>query len=443
MSEFTPSDLSDLGPPIRLARPALLNSGKVAAKRSVRPRIVSKLLNEQFAALTGREAQDFLLPTRLFEFNLQKTDEVILQESSENGFPLIVLRKGEVIVNFDIRATQAFEWKDSKRPIYTYIPGFNIQTIPPVVRRPLSNLLEAGHSSGNNDVIDKYRRLPLTSFEFVVLLLNLIATANAEKNHLSFHWPEGKRAVFVSFHDVDTGGFLRRGDRDPLFLVERKHKIRSTWFVTTTFLGGDKKKIEFLLRSGNEVGWHDYNHDHRLPFSPFTEQRVQMLKNSWLCEPENYPAGMRTPKLIKSNHLYDILDRSCSNLRYDTSFLQGIVPYYLWVNGRNTNILEIPITVPTDIVVWNALSGSSSSRRAATILETQIERTKKLIEVGGIISIVTHPEKDLSEQPELLDVYDQYLSYIENCPEIGIMTGGELFKYWSKNRVPAVSLVPN
>jgi hypothetical protein len=63
--------------------------------------------------------------------------------------------------------------------------------------------------------------------------------------------------------------------------------------------------------------------------------------------------------------------------------------------------------------------------------------------VGGIISIVTHPEKDLSEQPELLDVYDQYLSYIENCPEIGIMTGGELFKYWSKNRVPAVSLVPN
>lgn len=443
MNNFMVSDLSDLGIPFRLTRPILVNSGMVASERMVRPKIVPKSLNDEIMEVTGRSAKEFAFPTRVFEFDLQHTDQVIVQEATERGLPLIISRRGEVIVNFDIRATQAFEWKDSKRPIYTYLPGFNIQTIPPVIRRPLSNLLQSGHSSGSNDVVAKYRRLPLTNFEFVILLLNLITKGNSEVDTRSFHWPEGKRAVFVPFHDVDTGGFLRRGDRDPLFLVERKHKIRSTWFVTTTFLGGDKKKIEFLLRSGNEVGWHDYNHDHRLPFSPFTEQRVQMLKNSWLCEPENYPAGMRTPKLLKSNHLFDVLDRSCSNLRYDTSFLQGIVPYYLWVNGRNTNILEIPITVPTDIVVWNELSGSSSSRRAATILEAQIERTKKLIEVGGTISIVTHPEKDLSEQPELLDVYDQYLSYIENCPEIGIMTGGELFKYWSKNHMPEVSLVPN
>ena len=40
----------------------------------------------------------------------------------------------------------------------------------------------------------------------------------------SFHWPEGKQAVFVPFHDVDTGGFLKRGDRSPLFLVEQKHE---------------------------------------------------------------------------------------------------------------------------------------------------------------------------------------------------------------------------
>jgi hypothetical protein len=108
------------------------------------------------------------------------------------------------------------------------------------------------------------------------------------------------------------------------------------------------------------------------------------------------------------------------------------------VNGRKTNILEIPITVPTDIVVWNALSGSVPSRRAATILETQIERTKKLIEVGGIISIVTHPEKDLSEQPELLDVYDQYLAYIKSCPDVMIATGGQLFKYWTQDRSRSV-----
>src|SRR5262249_50665964 len=148
MTSLISSDLNDLGLPIRLPRPVLLNSGKEVSQRSVTPCIVSEPLNERFSSLTGRTAQEFVFPTRLFEFELRTTDEVILQDSAGNGFPLIVRREGEIIVNFDILATRRFEWKDSKRPIYTHIPGFNIQSIPPVVRRPLSNLLQANHSSG-------------------------------------------------------------------------------------------------------------------------------------------------------------------------------------------------------------------------------------------------------------------------------------------------------
>jgi peptidoglycan-N-acetylglucosamine deacetylase len=434
MTEFVRSDLSELGLPIRLGRPVFINAGEIAQERLVTPRLISTLLNKQFVALTGAAVEDFVFTLRLFHFQLQKTDEVILRESAESGFPLVVLRDGEIIVNFDILETRRFEWKDSSRPIYTYIPGFNVQRIPRMVRRPLSNFLQAGYSSGNGDVSEKYRRLPLTRFEFAILLLNLIVTAFSKKKAIPFHWPAGKRAVFVPFHDVDTGGFLKRGGRDSLFKVEEKHQIRSTWFIPTAYLGQERNKVEFLLESGHEIGWHGHNHDHRLPYSPFAERRVKILKDSWLCRPENYPAGMRTPKLLKSNHLFDLLDRSCSNLRYDTSFLQGIVPYDLWVHGRSTNILEIPITVPTDIVVWNALGGIAPSHRAARILETQIERTKKLIEAGGLISIVTHPEEDLSEKPELLYVYDQYLSFIKSCSDVEIMTGGELFRYWSNKR---------
>jgi hypothetical protein len=86
--------------------------------------------------------------------------------------------------------------------------------------------------------------------------------------------------------------------------------------------------------------------------------------------------------------------------------------------------------VPTDIVVYNSSPGIPRCRRAATILEAQIARTKQLIEVGGVISIVTHPEKDLSERPEFLDVYDEYLSFIKSRTDLWITTGGELFKYW-------------
>jgi len=245
-------------------------------------------------------------------------------------------------------------------------------------------------------------------------------------------WPRGKRAAFLSIHDVDTSGFLRRRQSDALFRLEQQHDIRSTWFIPTAILEGRKEAIDFLLQSGHEVGWHGYKHDHKLPFEPFAEQQVQNSKKSYLALPQSFPMGMRTPKLLKSNHLFDILDRSWPALSYDTSFRQGILPYYLWVNGRKSRILEIPTTVPTDIHLYNQSHHIRRSRKLETILEAQITRTKQLLEVGGIISIDTHPEKDLSERPGFLELYGEYLSYIKSCSDVWFTTAGELFKYWTR-----------
>jgi hypothetical protein len=143
---------------------------------------------------------------------------------------------------------------------------------------------------------------------------------------------------------------------------------------------------------------------------------------------------MRLPKLLKSNALFELLEQRCPTLRYDTSFLHGIVPYPLWVNGRRSRILEIPTTVPTDIRVHNELLGLNRTRRSAAILKAQIARTEQLLEVGGLISIVTHPEKELSEKPELLEVYDQYLSYLRSRDDIWFTTAGTLFTYWTGAR---------
>ena len=424
------SDFKDLGLPIRLARRIRVNSARTINEGVVRPTITSKELNEEVTQITGRAPEEFQLSTRIFELDPLESDQVIVR-TVESSLPMIVRRDEEIIVNFDIRATQAFRFGDSKRPIYTYIPGFNIQRIPTVIRRPLSNLVQSVYSRRKGDVAQGYSKLPLTSFEFVILFLNKILARGSGYENRPFQWPPGKRAVFVSFHDVDTGGLLRRRERDPLFRLEQKRQIHSTWFVPTAVLKGKKEPIDFLLQSGNEVGWHGHKHDHRLPFKPYTDQHVQMLKKSFLGEPENFPTGMRCPKLLKSNYLFDLLERSCPALCYDTSFSQGIVPYYLWLNGRQSKILEIPITVPTDIGVYNKLHGIPRPYRSEAILKAQIERTKKLLEVGGIISIVTHPEKDLTERPEFLDIYDQYLFYVKSCPDIWFATAGELFRYWT------------
>ena len=423
-------DLKDLGVPIRLPGAIHANSARTVAEGVFRPTITSKELNNELTRITGVAPEEFSLSTCVFEFDLLESDQVIVR-TVESSLPLIVLRNEEVIVNFDIRATQAFRFGDSKRPIYTYIPGFNIQRIPTVTRRPLSNFVQSMYSSRKGKVAQDYSKLPLTSFEFVILLLNKVLVRTPGYENRAFQWPSKKRSVFVSLHDVDTGGLLRRRERDPLFRLEQKYQIHSTWFVLTSVLKGKKERVDFLLQSGNEVGWHGHRHDHRLPFKPHGDQQVQMLRNSFLAEPDNFPTGMRCPKLQKSNYLFELLERSCPALCYDTSFSQGIVPYYLWLNGRQSKILEIPITVPTDIGVYNKLHGVPRLRRFEAILDAQVARTKRLMEVGGLISIVTHPEKDLTEQPEFLDIYDQYLRYVKSCPDIWFATAGELFRYWT------------
>jgi peptidoglycan/xylan/chitin deacetylase (PgdA/CDA1 family) len=426
------SDFSELGLPMRLVRPVQVNPVNGAKTDVVRPEITSRELNEEFTDLIGAAADTFALSTRVPEFQTRADDEVLVQ-AGRNGAPLVVRRDEEVIVNFDVRATQAVHFEDSGRPLYTYIPGFDIRAVPEAIRRPVSNLVQALRAPKRIDVLRTWRRLPLTGFEFTVLLLNTILARGLSDRRV-FQWPFGKRAVFVALHDVDTGGFLRRRERDALFRIEAKHGIRSTWFIPTTILNRDTRAIDFLMEAGHEVGWHGHKHDHRDHIKPFARTAVRALMSSRLADPVNSPTGMRLPKLLKSNLLFELLE-SCQSLRYDTSFLQGIAPYYLWVSGKPSRILEIPTTVPTDILVYNQLHGLSSSRKADAVLQAQIARTEKVLEVGGVASIVTHPEKTLSERPDFLNIYDQYLSYIRGRSDIWFATAGQLFRHWTGESV--------
>jgi peptidoglycan/xylan/chitin deacetylase (PgdA/CDA1 family) len=427
------SDFGDLGLPVRLSRPVRFNNTNGAALEVVRPEIVSKELEEQFVQLTGTASGTVVLSTRLFDLPARQGDEVLVRAGG-NGAPMVVRRDGEVIINFDVQATQAVHVQDSKRPLYTYIPGFNIHSVPEGIRRPVSNLVEALHAPKRRDVTAAFSQLPLTGFDFTVLLVQLILEHGAPEQHRPYRWPGGRRAAFVALHDVDTGGFLKRRERDPLFRIEAKHGIHSTWFVPTAILNRNPNAVDFLLESGHEVGWHGHKHDHRDHVGPFALAAVHALANSRLGVDSQTPTGMRLPKLLKSNYLFELLDEMCPNLRYDTSFLQGIVPYYIWLGGRPSRILEIPTTVPTDIVVYNRLQHLARGRRAEAILDAQIARTERLIQAGALVSIVTHPEKALSERPDLLEVYDRYLSYIRSRSDIWSTTAGELFKYWTSAR---------
>ena len=47
---------------------------------------------------------------------------------------------------------------------------------------------------------------------------------------------------------------------------------------------------------------------------------------------------------------------------------------------------------------------------------------------------MTHPETGLSERPDFLEVYDQYLTAIRQNRDIWFTTAGELCRYWLAGR---------
>lgn len=382
--------------------------------------------------IIGADPSNIKISTLLFDYRPKKGDQVIAYSKEKNN-PLVILRAGKPVYNFDLSIARQFSFLDSKRPKYTYLPLFNIRKIPSKFRRYISNIVASKSHSFNKtqDVIEYHRRLPIHPNDFITILLNKIDSHYLNIKSPIYKWPQNKKAAFISLHDVDSDRLLKLKKKDPLLSTVNKHGIKGTWYFLTTVI--EKKgrgDLAFLEDDGHELGWHGYNHDHRLPFGRHTKRRIKHLNRSILVDLRGYPLGMRTPKLLKTKHLFDSLEANCPTLSFDTSFLHGIVPYYFSDKESKHRILEIPTTVLTDIRLYNELSFLPEAKKFETILKIQIERTDKLIELGGLISIATHPETDITERPGLLEIYDKYLSYLRSRDDIWFTTAGSIYEYW-------------
>jgi peptidoglycan/xylan/chitin deacetylase (PgdA/CDA1 family) len=401
----------------------------------VRPSFATRQQDVAFHEIAGASIGSVALDLTVFDLALAPADEIVVAAAG-TGMPLVVRRGVDTIVNFDLHLTRECPVLDSKRPIYTYLPRFNIHSVPERIRRPISNFVESTRIRANGKAVGDYGRLPLTDFEAALILLRVASCDSGQDPAPIAAWPYAKRAMFVSLHDVDTDRLLTQGERNPLFRIEAKHNLKSTWFVPSYLSEKRVSALTFLSEAGHEVGWHGHKHDHRDHVPGFADEAVAGLLRSPIGGTSGRPIGMRLPKLLKSRYLFRRIEERCPTLKYDTSFVRGVLPYRLWLDGRESSILEIPTTVPTDIRLHNELHGVPNVKRADKILQSQVCRTEQLIKAGAVISIVTHPERTLSERPDLLDAYDQFLSYIQGRDDIWFAKAGELFSYWTA-RLPS------
>ena len=199
-------------------------------------------------------------------------------------------------------------------------------------------------------------------------------------------WPKGKQFALVLTHDVDT----QRGHDRALKLAEMEKELgfcSSFNFVCRRYQIS-KILLENLRDNGFEIGNHGVYHDGKKIDSLGIFQERSRIINDFIKEWG--VAGFRAPSMLMNlewiHHLN--IEYDCST--FDTDPFEpcpegvGTIFPFMIPHGENTDIVELPYTLPQDFTLF-VLMKEKSSR----IWERKLEW---IAEKGGMVLLNTHPD---------------------------------------------------
>jgi len=257
------------------------------------------------------------------------------------------------------------------------------------------------------------------AFPFDPILLQALARARREGGFSPrpAFWPENRQAALIVTHDVDTGPGQTRVHR--LTRVEEEVGLRAAYNFVLRRYPLDESLLRDLKSRGHEVGCHGLLHDGKL----FENPEVYRTRMDLLLEfaRRHDVAGFRAPSLLRRA---EWLARE--PWLYDSSFplnepggpQPGGIHYpYPFRLGR---LIELPITLPQDHLLWNVLRQEN--------LDAWIGTAERLIEEGGLLVLLTHP--DYTYEGRRLDLYRRFLERCRADARLWIALPREVAAWW-------------
>jgi peptidoglycan/xylan/chitin deacetylase (PgdA/CDA1 family) len=223
--------------------------------------------------------------------------------------------------------------------------------------------------------------------------------------------PRSTTPVVVS-HDLDSAEGLR-------LLVERFLPLeeavgaRSVNFVVPCAWPLDHALLGEVKDRGHDVGVHGFDHANRTPFAEDAERKRRLDGAADFARRYDV-AGYRAPSLLRTRALLRDLS---TRYRYDSSIPTsgGLfpVPNSGCASARPFSIegiTELPVTMPRD--------GSLRflGYTVSEIVELWTRCAERIADSGGIVMILTHCERRFSGNPEMLEAYRRFLTFIAERP---------------------------
>ena len=288
--------------------------------------------------------------------------------------------------------------------------------------------------------MEKLRKLPL-----FVQDRRLMTTTHRTMERVE--WPEGvKCPVCISFDfDAQIGIMsysygdrlcqITEGEFGPRVGIWRildmldKHEIKATFFVPGWTAETYPESVNEIDQRGHEVAHHGYNHlwTSRLTIEEEIveiEKGIEALERLTGKKPRGYraPDARYSPNTIELLLKYDFL--------YDSCCCADDIPYWWVIDGKETELLEIPLFWHLDDFMHYAsmLGYHGAPKIPSEVARLWTSEFDGLYELGRCCTLCCHPF--LSGRPSRIKALESFIQHVKGFEDVWFTKFIDVAEYW-------------
>jgi peptidoglycan/xylan/chitin deacetylase (PgdA/CDA1 family) len=277
-------------------------------------------------------------------------------------------------------------------------------------------------------------------------LQQAVAPVRPGKVMLPKKWPNNARVAVVISFDVDQETFLlAAGNTQPATLANEEYgateglprilamldrlNVPATFFTPAVSAVIAPQIIPEIMKSGrHEIALHGWIHEsvEVLNDAALEEKLMTQAINFYEKQTGKKPVGSRTGSWQASPYTVGIEQKL--GLTYDSSLMAMDVPYELMSYGKDTGVLELPVTWVQDDYPYFIAAGSLPSPEL--IFKVYQDEFDMAYREGTFLMLTFHPQ---IERRSRILYLEQLIAYMKTKPGVWFATAEEVANYVKSN----------
>jgi peptidoglycan/xylan/chitin deacetylase (PgdA/CDA1 family) len=265
-------------------------------------------------------------------------------------------------------------------------------------------------------------------------------------------WPDGKRSALLLTYDMDAdSSWISRGLDEPvarsggqfevnvgtpcILELMKWFGLKSTFFTPGWIAEQYPKMVEAVIKDGHEIGLHGYLHEPPPKLNEAEEiEAVRRGSAALEAMTGKKPIGYRSPIWQFSPNTVRILHDA--GFKYTSDFMHTMLPTWNEVRGAAVDMINLPGSWVLDDAVYFQfhITIRTAMRRAADVLEIYKEEFRAVHAVGGLFTLVMHPQ--LSGRPSRVLMLKEFMDYVKGFDDVWLPRPIDVVEHWRSEHGP-------